>query len=35
VIFQAQTEVCSGYQLLADEEVVEFAREGDETALET
>jgi RNA polymerase sporulation-specific sigma factor len=34
VIFQAQTEVCSGYQLLADEEVVEFAREGDETALE-
>ncbi|MGI6492741.1 MAG: RNA polymerase sporulation sigma factor SigH [Pelotomaculum sp.] len=34
MIFQAQTEVCSGYQLLADEEVVEFAREGDETALE-
>lgn len=34
MVFQAQTEVCNGFQLLVDEEVVEFAREGDETALE-
>jgi RNA polymerase sporulation-specific sigma factor len=34
VIFQAQTEVCNGFQLLVDEEVVEFAREGDDAALE-
>jgi RNA polymerase sporulation-specific sigma factor len=34
LVFQAQTEVCNGFQLLVDEEVVEFAREGDETALE-
>jgi len=34
VVLQAQTEICSGYHLLADEEVVEFAREGDESALE-
>lgn len=30
----AQREACGGYHLLLDEEVVEFAREGDEYALE-
>lgn len=34
MIFQAQTEVYNGLQLLVDEEVVEFAREGDDAALE-
>lgn len=31
---QAQREVPNGYQVLVDEEVVEFAREGDDAALE-
>ncbi len=31
---QAQREVPNGYQVLIDEEVVEFAREGDDSALE-
>ncbi|MFA4885248.1 MAG: sigma-70 family RNA polymerase sigma factor, partial [Desulfotomaculaceae bacterium] len=31
---QAQREVPTGYQVLIDEEVVEFAREGDDSALE-
>jgi RNA polymerase sporulation-specific sigma factor len=30
----AQREACGGYHLMLDEEVVEFAREGDEFALE-
>ena len=32
--FNAQRESCGGYHLLLDEEVVEFAREGDDIALE-
>ncbi|MHB1042352.1 MAG: RNA polymerase sporulation sigma factor SigH [Eubacteriales bacterium] len=31
---QAQRELPNGYQVMVDEEVVEFAREGDDTALE-
>jgi RNA polymerase sporulation-specific sigma factor len=34
VIFQAQREVLDGYQALVDEDVVEYAREGDDAALE-
>jgi RNA polymerase sporulation-specific sigma factor len=34
VSLQAQREVPNGYQVLVDEEVVEFAREGDDAALE-
>jgi RNA polymerase sporulation-specific sigma factor len=34
VSLQAQREVPIGYQVLIDEEVVEFAREGDDSALE-
>jgi len=34
VSLQAQREVPNGYQVLIDEEVVEFAREGDDSALE-
>jgi len=34
VVFQAQREVPDGYQALVDEDVVEFAREGDDAALE-
>jgi len=34
VSLQAQREVPNGYQVLVDEEVVEFARDGDDNALE-
>ncbi|HHU85777.1 MAG: RNA polymerase sporulation sigma factor SigH [Pelotomaculaceae bacterium] len=34
MIFQAQREVLDGYQALVDEDVVEYAREGDDAALE-
>jgi len=34
VSLQAQREVPNGYQVLVDEEVVDFAREGDDNALE-
>ncbi|HQD77108.1 MAG: RNA polymerase sporulation sigma factor SigH [Peptococcaceae bacterium MAG4] len=34
MVFQAQREVPDGYQALVDEDVVEFAREGDDAALE-
>jgi len=34
VSLQAQREIPNGYQVLVDEEVVEFAREGDDAALE-
>jgi RNA polymerase sporulation-specific sigma factor len=34
VIFQAQREVLDSYQVLVDEDVVEFARGGDDAALE-